>query len=89
MRGLDPTLKSVRLGNYVVTLRQELLKLSHTCGVVHPSLVTPDHFEILDGKLRGVSSEVLFPEGGTLPRPSEKDHEKANQLMQSVTPSEN
>ncbi len=81
MRGLDPTLKSVRLGNYVVTLRQEILKLSHTCGVVHPALITPDHFEILDGNLTGISSETLFPEGGVLPRPSEDDGQKLGQLM--------
>ncbi len=88
MRGLDPNLKSVRLGNYVVTLRQELLKLSHTCGVEHPSLITPDHFEILDGNLTGISSETLFPEGGVLPRPSEDEYKSAKALMEAVVPSE-
>ncbi|MCB1087151.1 MAG: FMN-binding glutamate synthase family protein, partial [Verrucomicrobiae bacterium] len=48
MAGLDPTLKAARLANYLVTLRMELTKLSHTCGVEHPHLVNPDHFEILD-----------------------------------------
>jgi len=49
-RGLDPTLKSVRVANYVVTLRKELLALSRACGVPHPSLVTPHQIEILDGR---------------------------------------
>ncbi len=49
-RGLDPTLKSVRVANYIVTLRKELLTLSRACGVSHPSLVTPHQIEILDGR---------------------------------------
>ena len=40
-RGLDPTLKSVRLANYVKTLRRDLLKVSEAVGVVHPALITP------------------------------------------------
>ncbi|MCF6311837.1 MAG: FMN-binding glutamate synthase family protein [Verrucomicrobiales bacterium] len=84
VRGLDPTLKSVRMANYVVTLRQEVIKLSHTCGVEHPSLITPDHFEILDGNLTGISSETLFPEGGMVPRPSEQERVMAKQLMADI-----
>ena len=49
-RGLDPSLKSVRVANYIVTLRKELLALSRACGVAHPSLVTPHQIEILDGR---------------------------------------
>ncbi|MFI5047641.1 MAG: FMN-binding glutamate synthase family protein [Acidimicrobiia bacterium] len=47
-RGLDPALKSVRAANYIEQLRQELLQLSHACGVVHPALVTLEHLELLD-----------------------------------------
>lgn len=36
-RGLDPTLKSVRFGNYVNTLRKETLMMTHACGYEHPS----------------------------------------------------
>lgn len=49
-RGLDPASKSVRVANYVVTLRKELLALSRACGVDHPSKVTPHQIEILDGR---------------------------------------
>lgn len=47
-RGLDPELTSVRLANYVVSLRKELLALSHTCDVHHPAQVTGRQIEILD-----------------------------------------
>ncbi len=49
-RGLDPTLKSVRLANYVVMLRKELLALSRACGVDHPARVTASQIEILDSR---------------------------------------
>lgn len=45
-RGLDPTLKSVRLANYVAELRHELIRLSNAMGVEHPSLVNPSNVEI-------------------------------------------
>ena len=48
MKGLDPTHKSARLANYIVTLRKEMLQLAHACGVVHPGLAPTDQFEILD-----------------------------------------
>ena len=35
-RGLDPTLKSVRFGNYVNILRKEVLQMTHACGYEHP-----------------------------------------------------
>jgi glutamate synthase domain-containing protein 2 len=49
MRGLDPTLKSARLANYVTALRMELLHLSHACGHVHPALVPLDLLDLVDG----------------------------------------
>lgn len=48
-RGLDPALKSVRLANYVSTLRLEMLQLSRACGVPHPALVGSDRIQVLDG----------------------------------------
>ncbi|HUP51748.1 MAG TPA: FMN-binding glutamate synthase family protein [Longimicrobiales bacterium] len=49
VRGLDPTDKAARLANYVITLRKELTRLSHACGVDHPGLLSAQHMEILDG----------------------------------------
>ncbi len=48
-RGLDPQLKSVRLANYVIVLRRELLALARACGEAHPAMVTAEHFEFLGG----------------------------------------
>jgi glutamate synthase domain-containing protein 2 len=47
--GLDPTLKSVRLANYVKTLRRDLLKLAESCGVPHPGLIDADDIDMLFG----------------------------------------
>jgi glutamate synthase (ferredoxin) len=49
VRGLDPTLKSARLANYLATLRKDLTQLAHACGVVHPALVTLDQLAIVGG----------------------------------------
>jgi len=49
VRGLDPTHKSARLANYVISLRKEITRLSHACGVDHPGFLSADHMEILDG----------------------------------------
>jgi Conserved region in glutamate synthase len=47
MHGLDPALKSARAANYLVTLRAEILALARSCGVPHPALVAPEHFEVV------------------------------------------
>jgi len=47
-RGLDPTDKASRLANYLVSLRVEIMKLSHACGAVHPSLVPLTAVEMID-----------------------------------------
>lgn len=48
VRGLDPTDKGARLANYIITLRKELMRLSHSCGAEHPGLLTAKHMEILN-----------------------------------------
>ncbi len=58
--GLDPTSKSNRFANYIMTLRKELTFLSRACGVCHPALLTCDHFEILDGSFGARSMYELF-----------------------------
>ena len=81
MRGLVPTDKAARFANYVVTLRKELRRLSHACGVVHPGLLTSDHMEILDGKF---GSRPLYQVFGYEPGwelPSEADQEEITALV--------
>jgi glutamate synthase domain-containing protein 2 len=59
-RGLDPQLKSVRLANYVNTLRKELLALSRACGAAHPAHVNASQLEMLDSHFGAQTLEVLF-----------------------------
>jgi glutamate synthase (ferredoxin) len=60
MRGLDPTLKSARLANYLVSLRKELLRLSYACGVKHPSDISIDQFDFLDNQQRAIPAREVF-----------------------------
>ena len=47
--GLDPTLKSERLYNYMKTMTKEILELSHACGYEHPSQFMMDDVDIAMG----------------------------------------
>ena len=81
VRGLDPGLKAERLAHYIDTLRKELLRLSHACGVEHPGLITGEHFEILDGRFGSASVEQLFGLRPEWALPSEADREAVVALM--------
>ena len=59
-RGLDPELKSVRLANYIITLRAELLRLAHAAGAAHPALVPTDQLELLTEGFTGVTVRDHF-----------------------------
>jgi len=73
-RGLDPTLKSVRCANYLAQLRRELLALAHTCGQVHPALVTADQLAVLDESYGTRSAREVFGyrPGWGLPSPAQQ-----------------
>jgi len=60
MRGLDPTLKSARLANYLTTLRKDLVHLAHACGYGHPSLVPLDAIDIVGGHARTLSARAAY-----------------------------
>ncbi|MGW1431996.1 FMN-binding glutamate synthase family protein [Streptomyces sp. NPDC002431] len=49
VRGVDAPSKSTRAAVYLRTLRKELLKVSSAVGVAHPSLITADDIEIMNG----------------------------------------
>ena len=84
IRGLDPTLKSARLANYVVTLRKELLALSRACGQPHPDLITSQHIEILDGRFGSSSIEELFEYRQDFGLPSDEDQREIRRLMSNA-----
>ena len=86
MAGLDPTLKSVRCANYILTLRKELLQLSRACGVPHPALVTREHLEIMEPgfQTHGVSEAFGYRPGlGAL---SEEGRERVIHMMADMPP---
>lgn len=74
VRGLDPTDKAARLANYVITLRQDLTRLTHACGCMHPGFLTSDHMEILDGHFgsRNVRDLFGYETGWELPSPEQQ-----------------
>ncbi|MGE3405015.1 MAG: glutamate synthase-related protein [Vicinamibacterales bacterium] len=81
VRGVDPTLKSARLANYVITLRKELLALSRACGVAHPSLISADHLELVDGRYGSKTVAELFGYGNGVGMPSAADAANAARMM--------
>ena len=81
MKGLDPTEKAARLANYLVGFRMEILKLTHSCGVEHPHLITPDHFEILDNRFGSASLETVFGYEQAIPRPDDSARKSIQDLM--------
>ena len=84
MRGLDPTDKAARLANYMTILRKEILQLCRACGVHHPALITPDHFEILQENFQSKSVKDCFNLQGVKTRPSDHDCEAIVQLMKEL-----
>jgi glutamate synthase domain-containing protein 2 len=81
MRGLDPADKAARLANYVTTLRKEILELCHACGVAHPALISPDHFEILHDNFQSTSIKESFKLQGVSTSPSEEDIRNVLEIM--------
>ena len=81
MRGLDPTLKSDRLANYVCNLRKEIDALARACGVCHPALLTNDHIEILDGRFGSASLFELFDYRPGWGLPAQVDRAQIRRLM--------
>jgi glutamate synthase (ferredoxin) len=85
--GLDPTDKSARLANYLMTLRKELLALSHACGEPHPALVPHSRLAIVDGFAVKSVAEVFGyqPDWG---RPSAEDAAALRALRAPVNTSD-
>jgi glutamate synthase domain-containing protein 2 len=69
VRGLDPTLKSVRASTYLKGLRAEMVALAGAAGYDHPALVPLDSFEIaVDRFTTRSAAEVLgYQPGWGLP----------------------
>ncbi|SCL23572.1 Glutamate synthase domain-containing protein 2 [Micromonospora pallida] len=85
-RGLDPARKSVRVANYLRTLRRDLMKVAQACGVEHPGLIGTDAVEMLDGRTTSTPLAELYgyrPEWGL---PSAADRAELVRLMTAEVP---
>ncbi|HET7305740.1 MAG TPA: FMN-binding glutamate synthase family protein [Segeticoccus sp.] len=80
-RGLDPTLKSVRVANYLRTLRRDLVKVSEATGVYHPGLVTTDDIELVDGTRSGRTLREVYGYEPGWGLPSEADRRALYALL--------
>jgi len=81
VRGVDPTSKSARLANYIITLRKDVLGLSRACGVPHPALITADQLELLDDRFGAKTIAEIFGYGRGFGLPSPTDCEEVRGLM--------
>ncbi len=86
VRGLDPTLKSNRLANYLVMLRKEIKRLCQAGGVAHPALITLDHFEIMDSPYSSRNAREVFGYLNNQDKPgaNERDYVQNSYLNRSV-----
>jgi glutamate synthase domain-containing protein 2 len=82
--GLDPQLKSVRLANYIKTLRRDLVKVAEACGVEHPGLIDADAIEILDGRTAATSLRKVYDYQPGWGLPSEADRNAIIELMRAL-----
>jgi glutamate synthase domain-containing protein 2 len=80
--GLDPRLKSVRLANYIKTLRRDLFKVAESCGVEHPGLIDVDSVDILDGRTASTSLRDVYDYAPGWGLPSAADRQAIIELMQ-------
>jgi glutamate synthase domain-containing protein 2 len=84
-RGLDPELKSVRCANYLTMLRRDLQRVSQSCGVDHPAMVTTAQLELLEG-LRSTSVRDVFSYDPTWGLPGADDLRELRTLMAGPRP---
>ncbi len=83
-RGLDPDDKAPRVTNYVKTLRRDLLKVSETCGVVHPALIGPQSIEVLDTLTPGRLLDEIYDYEPGWGFPSADDRDTIEAIMRAV-----
>lgn len=87
VRGLDVELKSVRVANYIKSLRRDLLKVSEAIGVAHPGLVTPDDVDVMDGHQGSMTLREVYGYDATWPRLPEAQRKEIVDIMSTHTPS--
>ncbi|GAA1913322.1 FMN-binding glutamate synthase family protein [Nocardioides marmoribigeumensis] len=85
-RALVPELKAERVARYVGAFRRDLSKLAEAVGVAHPSLVTAEDVELLDGRATSRTlREVLGYQSGW-GQPSQADMDEVARLVRGPHP---
>lgn len=79
--GLDPEEKSVRVANYVKTLRRDLLKVAESCGVPHPALVDAEDVEVLYGNHKAARLREVYDYRSGWGRVSPEQAEAVEKIM--------
>ncbi len=86
VHGLDPTLKSVRLANYIKTWRKDMLRITEAAGVPHPGLLSIDDVEMMFGQMDARPMAEVFGYQPGWGLPSRADQEALLQLMLGTVP---
>lgn len=60
-RGLDPTVKSERVANYVARIRYGVGLIAHSCGVAHPRALKRFHCRIVQANGLSIPLDELHP----------------------------
>jgi glutamate synthase domain-containing protein 2 len=84
--GLDPALKSVRVANYVATVRRDLLKVAEACGVEHPGLIDSSAVEVLTGRTASRPLDEVYGYQAGWGLPSAADRAEIIALMTAEAP---
>jgi glutamate synthase domain-containing protein 2 len=84
--GLDPSLKSVRVANYIATLRRDLLKVAEACGVEHPGLIDTGSVEVLTGRTSSSPLREVYGYEADWGMPSATDRAEIARLMAGEAP---
>jgi len=85
-RGLDPELQSIRVANYIKTLRRDLMKVAEACGVEHPGLIDSGSVEVLDGRTAATPLHDVYGYQPGWGLPSEADRKEIIRLMTAAEP---
>ena len=84
--GLDPALKSVRVANYIATLRRDLLKVAEACGVEHPGLIDSGSVEVLTGRTASTPLREVYGYEESWGLPSAADRAEIARIMGAESP---
>ncbi len=88
-RGLVPDVKSVRVANYIKTLRRDLARVAEACGVDHPGLITAESVDILTGRTASTPLYEVYGYEPGMGLPSAADREEIVRLMTDDAPQAN